>query len=218
MGKPQNAVINLSKKEQVFLSVGAWLFSAYSRTLRFRWVDEKPPYASDLTQPMITILWHNQLFGAPRFYRRFLRERKVAALISASKDGGWLSGLFERVGIRPIRGSQSRRGASALRELLRASRDGYDIAITPDGSKGPIYKVKHGAVVVAVKTRMPILLVGLNYRRTLRLKTWDRFFVPLPFSRVDIRIDPLGVIDQGDVSIDALAEELERRLRAISTA
>ena len=143
-------------------------------------------------KPAVVILWHNRLLLAPELFRRNFPERKIAGLISASSDGAWLAGFFEQLSIKPIRGSRHGRSKQAFRELLKASRAGYDIGITPDGSRGPMYDMKAGAATLAVRAGVPVMLLSFNYKRAWRLKSWDRFYIPLPFSRVDVRVDDVG--------------------------
>ena len=182
------AAIRLHWHQRLLLTLLAGLMGAWCRTLRFRWGPEVQAVMDGSLPPGIAILWHNRLFVAPEFYRRYFRHRRLAALVSASRDGAWLAGLMERMGIRPVRGSRHKRGAQAVRELLEANREGYDVGITPDGSRGPIYDMKPGAVAVALKTGAPIVLLSFNFSRAWRLGSWDRFYLPVPFSRIEVLI------------------------------
>jgi lysophospholipid acyltransferase (LPLAT)-like uncharacterized protein len=103
--------------------------------------------------------------------------------------------------------------------MLAAHREGYDIAVTPDGSRGPMYQLKSGAVGVALKTAAPLVLFSLNFRRAWRLKSWDRFYLPVPFSKIEVRIetiqhpaelgdDPQAVTDVLQKRMDAITEDL----------
>lgn len=144
-------------------------------------IDEPPPAS-------VVILWHNRLFAAPEFFRRNFPKRRLSTLISASKDGAWLAAFVRKLGMFPIRGSRHKRGPQAVREMLGAHREGYDIAVTPDGSRGPIYDMKPGAVSIALKVGAPIILFSLNFSRAWRLKSWDGFYLPLPFSRIEVHL------------------------------
>jgi len=162
----------------------AFVVRGWTRTLRFELSERGRRILDHRLPPTVTILWHNRLFVAPEFYRRYGGGRRLAALVSASGDGAWLSAFLERLNIRAVRGSRYKRGAQAIREMIEANRAGYDVAVTPDGSRGPIYEMKPGAVAVALKTGAPILLVSFNFRGAWRLKSWDGFYLPHPFSRV----------------------------------
>ena len=158
-------------------------------------------------KPYMLISWHNNLFTVPMFIKRFRRERVVNGLISASKDGAWLVAIFELIGFKCIRGSANYRGAQSLKELIRATRQGQDIGITPDGSKGPAYVLKPGAAAVAKLCKVGIILVGYEYQSAWRLNSWDRFFIPKPFSSIKLRIEriadyaSLGADDPYDASL-----------------
>jgi lysophospholipid acyltransferase (LPLAT)-like uncharacterized protein len=139
--------------------------------------------------PLIGALWHNRLAVAMRVWKWGQARRPsagLAALVSASRDGGLLARIFERFGVRPVRGSSSRRGAQALLELTSALRDNFHAAITPDGPRGPKYAVQPGIISLAQLTGVPILPAGIHIRRKWSLKSWDTFQVPFPFTRCDV--------------------------------
>jgi len=176
----------------VLLAGLALLLRLWWRTLRFHIEPGTRVLMMTPPPPSVVVLWHNRLFAAPEFFRRYFADRRLATLISASRDGAWLAGLLSRLGMVPVRGSHYKRGAQALREMLAAQRDGCDVGITPDGSRGPMYTMKPGAVAVGLKTGAPFVLLSLRHRAALRLATWDRFYLPLPFSRVDVAVDYLA--------------------------
>jgi lysophospholipid acyltransferase (LPLAT)-like uncharacterized protein len=168
----------------------------------------------DPVDPTISILWHDRLFLTPEIFRRYRQHRPLYALISASKDGAWLADFFAIVGIRAVRGSSSRRGREAVTALIEELRAGHDLGITPDGPRGPRHEFKHGAITVARRTRAPIVLVSVAFESAWQLRSWDRFIIPKPFSRVRAyaRLTPLpeGKTDE------ELAAFLRDQLLAIS--
>jgi lysophospholipid acyltransferase (LPLAT)-like uncharacterized protein len=187
-----------------------------SATLRWSFEDQSGFYAENGQRRAIFAIWHNRLALSLLLYRRYVQSRfprrRMACLVSASRDGGFLAEIIRRFGNVPVRGSSSRRGAAALRELLARAGEGDDIAITPDGPRGPRYEVQDGVVAAAHLTGLPILPVSysLQWKRTLR--SWDRFQVPMPFSRVVVRVGAPLWVPEG-----ATAEEREvirRRLEA----
>jgi lysophospholipid acyltransferase (LPLAT)-like uncharacterized protein len=189
----------------------------WCRTLRFRWGPAEQELMDDPGPPGVVVLWHNRLFVAPEFFRRYFRHRRVAALISASGDGAWLAGFLLRLGIRPVRGSRHRRGPQAFRELLAAQREGLDIGITPDGSRGPCYDMKPGAVAVAAKTGAPVVLLSFNFTRARRLNSWDGFYLPWPFSSVELRMKRLPpVVAEGGEALGQAAARLKAELDALT--
>ncbi|MCX6883973.1 MAG: lysophospholipid acyltransferase family protein [Verrucomicrobia bacterium] len=156
-------------------------------------------------------------------YDRFLRGRpqggsSLAAMVSASKDGALLSVILELFKVQPARGSSSRRGPQALRELTSWSRKGFDLAITPDGPRGPCYNLQEGLVYLAQLTNKPVYLVSYHLQWKICLKSWDRFQIPLPFSRCDVIIEkPVHVPRDLDAAgREAIRLQLEQTLRSIT--
>jgi len=161
------------------------LYRLWAASIRIKQVGSKDGDEETLVQqPCILMLWHNRLFLAGEWHRRMRKDRTCYGLISASKDGALLETFYGWAGIRAVRGSRNRRGTQAVRELVRVMRNGHDIGITPDGSRGPCYEAKSGALLVARLTKSPILFLSFEFGWALRLKSWDRFMVPLPFSKV----------------------------------
>jgi lysophospholipid acyltransferase (LPLAT)-like uncharacterized protein len=135
----------------------------------------------------VIVLWHNRLLPVIGALRAAGGPHKqIYGLVSASKDGALLSVFLQQQGIRPIRGSSSRRGAVAARELIKGLRKGNSVAITVDGPRGPRYKVQAGALSILKATGAPIVLVGAEAENATRLNSWDQFMIPRPFSRVHV--------------------------------
>lgn len=169
------------------------LVRAWTATLRVEYDREGMRKARATPTPVTMMLWHNRLFFVPWLSHVVWHGRPVSALVSASRDGASLAKFFNFLGLHTVRGSSSRFGREAVRELIAVQRDGHDLAITPDGPRGPVYELKAGAVLVARRTRSPLLLFGVEYRSAWRVRSWDRFCIPKPFSRVVLRhelIDP----------------------------
>ena len=183
------AYAELKWHQRLMLVLLAALLRVWWRTLRFRWGPEVQAVIDNPPPTSVVVLWHNRLFAAPEFFRRHFPQRRLATLISASGDGAWLATFLQKLGMFPIRGSHYKRGPQAVREMLDAHDQGFDIAVTPDGSRGPMYDMKPGAVAVAVKTGAPLVMFSLNFSRAWRLKSWDRFYVPVPFSRIEVQMD-----------------------------
>ena len=207
----------LRRHHLFLLKIVSSLFRFWTRTLRFKLGEEVQAIIASIQSPVVAVLWHNRLFVVPEFYRRYVHGRKLATIVSTSSAGAWLSGLFEQMGIKAIRGSRNRRGTQAFREMLQANKSGYDVGITPDGSRGPVYDMKAGAATLALRTGAPIVLLSYNFQNTFRLDTWDRFYIPYPFSCVEVRMD---LIEGGHelLGVDAkqAAEKLKVRLDAIT--
>ena len=160
-------------------------------------------------EPFILAFWHRHLLLMPYSYR----GKRISVLVSQSKDGELIARTVARLGIDSSRGSSSRGGAAGLRSLLRKAAEGYDIAFTPDGPRGPVGVVQPGVVLAAAATGLPVWPVALAATRCRRLRSWDRFVVPLPLSTVHfVYGDPLRVDRRGDPT--AAAAELKSRLDA----
>jgi len=185
-------------------------------SLRCHWRDNSGLTDAQNGGPVIFCLWHNRLAISMIVHRR--HPRKLAALVSASKDGALLAAVLGRFGVEQIRGSSSRRGPQALLELSRHARSGYDLAVTPDGPKGPRYVVQDGIISLAQITGLPIIPVTCNTRPKICLKSWDRFQIPLPFSRCELILnEPIFVSREADeTGREAHRSELQARLRQCS--
>jgi lysophospholipid acyltransferase (LPLAT)-like uncharacterized protein len=184
------------------------LYRLWTASIRIENVDSSGDDTDNLRkQPCILMLWHNRLFLAGEWHRRIRKDKTCYGLISASKDGALLETFYGWAGIRAVRGSRNRRGAQAVRELVRVMRKGHDIGVTPDGSRGPCYEAKSGALLVARLTKTPILFLSFEFGWSLKLKSWDRFVVPFPFSKVIANYRYLGFEDIfGDRDLDEATE------------
>lgn len=165
------------------------LLRLWGRSLRFETAPEDLRHYTKKDQPVAIVLWHNRLFLAAEIVRRFRAGRPAFALVSASQDRAWLTAFFALAGLGTVRGSSSRLGREAASALVDTLRAGHDIGVTPDGPRGPCYDMKPGAVIVARRTRAPMLLVGAEFTSAWRLRSWDRFYIPRPFSRVRMRCE-----------------------------
>ncbi|MEY2410783.1 MAG: hypothetical protein QOF48_3453 [Verrucomicrobiota bacterium] len=154
-------------------------------TIRFRW-ERDPHELPQAGRPYIFCLWHNRLPLAVTLYRQFTESGsapfRLAALVSASRDGAMMTRVLEWFGVEPARGSSSRRGTQALVELAAWAGRGHDLAVAADGPRGPRYEIKPGVVALAQMTRRPIVAISYRLTRKFTLKSWDNFQIPLPFS------------------------------------
>ncbi len=182
----------------------------WGMSLRFETTAEDLRNYTKKDEPVAIVLWHNRLFLAAEIVRRFRVGRPAYALVSASQDGAWLTAFFSLAGMRTVRGSSSRLGREAASALVETLRAGHDIGITPDGPRGPCYELKAGSVIVARRARAPMLLVGGEFSSAWRLRSWDRFYLPKPFSRVRMRCEVLTAeqFADRDRALDLLRERL----------
>jgi len=178
-------------RERLLALVGATILRALFLTLRLRIEDRSGILGDGGKSPVIVCFWHNRILGITyAFDRIYPRHRSgVTVLTSPSRDGEILAQLVAAFGMGSVRGSSSRRGSRALLELVRLIRDGRDIAVTPDGPRGPRYSLGPGIVLLAQSTGARIIPVHAKFSRCFRMKTWDGFIIPLPFSEVSVTID-----------------------------
>jgi len=181
----------------------ALLARMLASSLRWRWTDHSFFNDTGTEQRAIFAIWHNRLALSLILYHRHVARcgshRRLAALVSASRDGGLLARVLELFDVVGIRGSSSRRGAPALRELVSAASRGCDLAVTPDGPRGPRYEPQAGVISLAQITQLPIVPVAFRLGWKCTLRSWDRFQIPLPFSRCEVVFgEPIWVPRQTD--------------------
>jgi lysophospholipid acyltransferase (LPLAT)-like uncharacterized protein len=172
------------------IAVGFWLLRIWERTLRYEVDDRGRLMARPVDESAIGAVWHNRLLIMPLVLRRFFPRRKGSALVSASRDGTWIAALVERIGFGVIRGSSSRWGASAMLQMADLLASGRDVVIAPDGPRGPVYELEPGIVLLAQKSGVSIFPLHLEYSDCWRLKNWDRFILPRPFSKIRVIFGP----------------------------
>ena len=206
--------------------LGSWAiwaaFTAVSATLRYRFHDPHEFMTRKNVTQVIYCIWHNRLALSMKMYFTFMSRHHqaagLAALVSASRDGAFLAAILERFGVQAVRGSSSRRGGQALLELTTWAERGHDLAITPDGPRGPRYVVQEGAMALAQVTGLILVPVSCHLSWKIQVKSWDRFQIPLPFSRCDIITGrPLSVPREAtDAEREELRKQFEAELRAIT--
>ncbi len=155
------------------VSVLVWFFK---HTIRWQYIgsDVRPE-----TSPCVVCYWHGRLLMTP-----FLLDGwRGPVIISDHKDGELIAGVYENFGVTASRGSSSKGGARALLKVLRMAKMGYSPGITPDGPRGPFQVAKAGAAQISLKSGLPILPVCYATRHFKRLSSWDKFYLPKPFSK-----------------------------------
>jgi lysophospholipid acyltransferase (LPLAT)-like uncharacterized protein len=156
------------------------------------------PARPEYNEHCIFVFWHENLTVLLPQWPRC----PVTLLISQHRDAGWLKHVADLWGFRVVRGSTTRGGAEAIRQLKKLkSRTSF--AITPDGPQGPRQEMGIGALFLASRLQMPLVPVGVGYDRPWRLNTWDQFALPRPFSRARVVFGPKIRLDR-DLGRDAL--------------
>jgi lysophospholipid acyltransferase (LPLAT)-like uncharacterized protein len=201
----------------VFISLRALMV-----TVRCRMRNHSEFLAPNAPGPAIFCFWHNRLASCIKVYESHRKPhasgRNMAALISASRDGAFLACILELFGVQPVRGSTSRRGPQAMLELTTWAERGYDLTITPDGPRGPCYEIQEGVISLAQVTGLPVVPVAFNVNWKLRVKSWDRFQIPLPFARCEVVVGRVMRVppEATDAERESLRQQLEAELCAIS--
>ncbi|HQR46251.1 MAG TPA: DUF374 domain-containing protein [Thermoanaerobaculia bacterium] len=197
----------------IFLVVCLW-----RATLRIRLVGREHWDAmADSGRPVLFALWHQRMLP-PIFFRAFSGDVTMA---SKSRDGDVIAGFLFFWGFKVARGSSSRAGGEALRRMLLEKRDGAPAAdLTTDGPRGPARRSKAGVALLAAALGTPALPVGSSSTRPKFIDSWDRYMVPLPFSRCVVLVGPPVVRADGegdesflrrlDAAIDAATDEADR--------
>lgn len=187
----------------------AWLiaqpFRWLSRSIRIEITCETPGTDIsdlDVEQQFIYCLWHDQiLFPILRSaqVRSLFKQRRVVALVSQHQDGSILTDFMQQIGIHAVRGSSSRGGSQAMRQLI-AEAAGSSIFITPDGPRGPRRQIKQGILFLSAQTARPIVPLGVACSRVWDFQgNWTNLLVPRPFTRMVIHAgEPISVPETSD--------------------
>src|SRR5436190_5337139 len=215
---PTTAFQRIPKSPTVLHRLAGWVGALYlhlvGATSYIQKVDD-PEYVacSREKKSLIFALWHNtQVFLA---YAH--RGEHASVMVSQSKDGEYIAQVMKRLKLHPVRGSTSRGGGAALREMIHRVQEGWRVGFTPDGPKGPLQTIHGGVVEAARATGRPIVPTSISSRRKIVFKrSWDQFFVPLPFSHiVVVHGKPLFIANDMPVEeAKALIREELNRIRA----
>lgn len=210
--------IRESRKATILGTLAGWFMRLWCLTLRFEIEDrcgigEK----GNFDEPVIYALWHNRIFSVPAAWSRLCGGwRKSVVLTSASHDGAMLARAVGVFGLGSVRGSSSRRGVAALVALRQALRGGTDACVTPDGPRGPRYVLQPGVLKIAETSGAPLIPIHVECPSAWRLKSWDRFRLPWPFSRVRVIFDEALAVPSGlsEDDFEAWRTKIEGILRA----
>ncbi len=169
-----------------------------SSTIKIEFVNEEVlRRLKEKGEKIVYIFWHGQQFLTVYFHR----NRKIAILTSLSKDGDLQTKILEGFGYKCIRGSSTKGGMHALREMIKTMKEGYDCAFAVDGPRGPVYQAKGGAFYLARLNGAAIVPVACRAeKRKIFEKAWDKYELPLPFSRARIIYgEPIYINRQDDI-------------------
>ncbi|MCD6532408.1 lysophospholipid acyltransferase family protein [bacterium] len=143
--------------------------------------EEKMPVHGAAIYP----IWHGHLLA----HTYAFRDRGINVLVSRSRDGELIARALKKLGYGVVRGSSSRGGTKAILEMADILAGGGQVAITPDGPRGPAHRIKDGVVYLAKNTGAPVFPATVTCAGpAVRLNSWDRFMIPLPFAKVKIAV------------------------------
>ena len=162
-------------------------------------------------EPVIFVFWHGQLLPLVHYHR----NEGIVVLVSDHADGEYITRVILRHGFGAARGSSTRGGVKGLKGILRAIRDGKDLAFTPDGPRGPRHVFKWGALTAAQLSGAPVIPVSVGSERAWYLNSWDRFMIPKPLSPVQIRYGAPRWVprEASEAEVRSIALGLEEELK-----
>lgn len=164
--------------------------------MRFYWHTSKKNFHTQgvITQEQcIVVCWHGELLLSPQAYRHFHKKQPASGIISRHFDGEMIARILMYFSITPLRGSTSKGAKQVLLEAFRALKKGEDLLVTPDGPRGPRHSIGDGAIALAHKVKAPVLIVNYIPQRYWRLKSWDQFVIPKPFSSIDFYLEAVSL-------------------------
>jgi lysophospholipid acyltransferase (LPLAT)-like uncharacterized protein len=195
--------------------LAALVIRAVTATLRITLEDHGGILNRPDRAPVIMAFWHNRTFLMAIFYEKYCWGHTTFTFISRSRDGQFMAEVARRFGVMAVRGSSSRHGVSATLTALQKARDEkVDITITPDGPRGPRYRVQPGILRLAQKTQRPIVAIDCQLEWKWELKSWDKFRIPIPFSRCHLRTAPPIHVppDATDAELEAIGKQVAEAL------
>jgi len=185
------------------------------KTWRLHWAGQEHLRAiRSARENVIYAFWHGRMLALCFSHRR----QNIHIMVSEHRDGEIVAQTVNLLGFVPIRGSTTKGGRKALFQIAERARSGYDVAITPDGPRGPRWRVQPGVITLAQRTGMPIIPVANGASLGKTLSSWDRFLIPMPFSRVAIFLGaPISVPRElSETSFEEKRLELERAILALT--
>ena len=199
--------------QRLALGLISWLgilaIAVIGPTLRVTVSMEEGARGFDPGQPAVGVFWHRCVFAAAWIFRKL----GIAVMTSRSYDGEYIARIIEHFGFQAVRGSSSKGAVRALLGMHSVVEQGHTVAFTIDGPRGPRYVAKPGPALLARNTQVPIIAFHLACGSAWVLKSWDRFMIPKPFSRVVVRFSrPISVEPNAD------GDYLERKREEMQAA
>jgi len=139
-----------------------------------------------IEEQCMAVTWHSELLISPQVYRKLRKKQLTSAIIAQHHDGELIARTLAFLNILPLRGSSRRGAKSVLINAIKALKEGHSVMVTPDGPKGPRYSMSDGAVALALRSDLPLMVVNYKPSSYWQLKSWDKFLIPKPFSTLEI--------------------------------
>ncbi len=164
--------------------------------MRFIWftTSKKFHYITPIgDEQHVCVCWHGELFMSPQAYRKIHKKHPASAIISSHFDGSLIASTLNMLHIRPLRGSSKKGARKVLLQAFKSIKSGEEVLITPDGPRGPRHTMSDGAIGIALKSKLPIFVMNYKANKYWQLKSWDRFVIPKPFTKVDFYIQSISL-------------------------
>ena len=164
--------------------------------MRFIWftTSKKFHYITPIGEEQhVCVCWHNELLMSLQAYRKIHKKHPASAIISSHFDGSLIASTLNMLKIRALRGSSSKGARQVLLQAFKSIKSGEEILITPDGPRGPRHSMSDGAIGIALKSKLPVFVMSYTAQSYWQLKSWDRFVIPKPFSKVDFYLQSVSL-------------------------
>jgi lysophospholipid acyltransferase (LPLAT)-like uncharacterized protein len=164
--------------------------------MRFIWFtsSKKFHYLTPIGEDQhVCVCWHNELLMSPQAYRKVHKKQAASAIISTHSDGALIAATLKFFNIRALRGSTKNAAKQVLLQAFKSIKSGEEVLITPDGPRGPRHSMSDGAIGIALKSKLPIFVMNYKAENYWQLKSWDRFVIPKPFSKIDFYLQSISL-------------------------
>jgi lysophospholipid acyltransferase (LPLAT)-like uncharacterized protein len=141
----------------------------------------------------VCVCWHAELLMSPQAYRKIHKKHPASAIISSHFDGSLIASTLNMLKIRSLRGSSSKGAKQVLLQAFKSIRSGEEVLITPDGPRGPRHHMSDGAIGIALKSKLPVFVMNYRAEKYWQLKSWDKFVIPKPFTKVDFYLQSISL-------------------------
>jgi len=141
----------------------------------------------------VCVCWHGELLMSPQAYRKIHKKHPASAIISSHFDGSLIASTLKMLGIRSLRGSSRNGARQVLLQAFKSIKSGEEVLITPDGPRGPRHHMSDGAIGIALKSKLPIFVMNYRAEKYWQLKSWDKFVIPKPFTKVDFYLQSISL-------------------------